>query len=52
MNKDIAKQIERHGIKITKEKLLDLIRKSSDKEFVCTNEGGQFLVVVKTRGPL
>lgn len=50
MNKDIAKQIEKQGIKISKERLLDLIRKSSDREFVCTNDGTQVVAVIKSKG--
>jgi len=52
MSKDIAKQVEKQGIKINKERLLDLLRKSSDREFVCTNDGIHVVVVIKSKGLL
>lgn len=52
MNKDIAKQIEKQGIKINKDRLLDLIRKISDRELACIHDGNQLVVVIKHKGQL
>lgn len=49
MSDQIARQVEKSGIKCTKEKLLDLIKKSILKEFhISQSLGSKTIVIVLT----
>ena len=47
MSDTLAKQIEKSGTKVTKEKLLELIRKSLAKEFSFSQSPNSKTVVVR-----
>jgi hypothetical protein len=47
MNDTLAKQIEKSGTKMTKEKLLELIRKSPVKEFTFSQSPNSKTIVVR-----
>ncbi len=46
MSDQLAKQIERSGTKISKDKLLELIRKSSAREFTFSQSPNSRTIVV------
>jgi hypothetical protein len=46
MSDQLAKQIEKSGTKLTKDKLLDLIRKSQSKEFTFSQSPNSKTIVV------
>ena len=49
MSDQIARQVEKSGVKYTKERLLDLIKKSNLKEFhFSQSQGSKTVVIVLT----
>lgn len=48
-NQDTQRKIEKEGIKITKDRLIELIKKSVDKEFFVSHDGISAIVVIKTK---
>ncbi len=46
MSDQLAKQIEKSGTKLTKDKLLDLIRRSSAREFTFSQSPNSKTIVV------
>jgi hypothetical protein len=45
-SKDISKYLESQGTKINKDRLMDQVRRSTDKDFVFVNdETGKFVIV-------
>jgi len=49
MSDQIARQVEKSGVKFTKERLLELIKKSSLKEFhISQSQGSKTIIVVLT----
>lgn len=47
--KDIIKELEKSGTKIAKEKLLDAIKRSNDKEYQFTKDGSSEFAIIKLK---